>query len=71
MYSIRELFKIGNGPSSSHTIGPKEAAKEFKRRYPDCDYVIAKLQLVFIYSIQKNRRFVKTNRQNVLIYPLL
>ncbi len=43
MYSIRELFKIGNGPSSSHTIGPKEATKEFKKRYPDCDYVIAKL----------------------------
>ena len=43
MYSIKELFKIGNGPSSSHTIGPKEAAKEFKRRYPDCDRVVAKL----------------------------
>lgn len=39
MYSIRELFKIGNGPSSSHTIGPKEATLEFKRRYPDCDYI--------------------------------
>ncbi|MDE6047544.1 MAG: hypothetical protein K2F56_02835, partial [Anaeroplasmataceae bacterium] len=22
MHSIKELFKIGNGPSSSHTIGP-------------------------------------------------
>ena len=39
MYSIKELFKIGNGPSSSHTIGPKEATLEFKRRYPDCDYI--------------------------------
>lgn len=33
MYSIKELFKIGNGPSSSHTIGPLEASKEFLRRY--------------------------------------
>ncbi|MBQ3253539.1 MAG: L-serine ammonia-lyase, iron-sulfur-dependent, subunit alpha [Acholeplasmatales bacterium] len=43
MYSLKELFKIGNGPSSSHTIGPKEATKEFKRRYPDVDAVVATL----------------------------
>ncbi|WP_228300439.1 serine dehydratase beta chain [Pusillibacter faecalis] len=29
MKSIRELYKIGKGPSSSHTIGPERAdAKE-------------------------------------------
>ena len=39
MYSIKELFKIGNGPSSSHTIGPKMACLEFKRRYGDLDNV--------------------------------
>lgn len=33
MYSIKELFKIGNGPSSSHTIGPRAASKEFLKRY--------------------------------------
>ncbi len=33
MYSIKELFKIGNGPSSSHTIGPMKASKEFLKRY--------------------------------------
>ncbi len=43
MYSIRELFKIGNGPSSSHTIGPLEASKEFKKRYPNCDHIVVKL----------------------------
>lgn len=43
MYSIKELFKIGNGPSSSHTIGPLEASKEFKKRYPDCDSIVVKL----------------------------
>ncbi len=35
MYSIKELFKIGNGPSSSHTIGPMLATKEFLKRYSD------------------------------------
>lgn len=29
MESIRELYRIGVGPSSSHTMGPKKAAEEF------------------------------------------
>ena len=29
MESLRKLFKIGNGPSSSHTMGPRAAAKRF------------------------------------------
>ena len=39
MYSIKELYKIGNGPSSSHTIGPLNATKVFLSRYPSCDLV--------------------------------
>ena len=40
MESIRELYKIGNGPSSSHTMGPSNAAKIFKKRYPNCKYKV-------------------------------
>ena len=29
MKSLRELYRIGNGPSSSHTMGPKKAAQLF------------------------------------------
>ncbi|WP_028117194.1 L-serine ammonia-lyase [Ferrimonas senticii] len=29
MYSVFDIFKIGVGPSSSHTVGPMKAAKEF------------------------------------------
>ena len=29
MKSLRELFRIGKGPSSSHTMGPQKAAKIF------------------------------------------
>ena len=29
MKTLRELYKIGNGPSSSHTMGPKRAAEWF------------------------------------------
>jgi L-serine dehydratase len=30
MESIKEIFKIGKGPSSSHTMGPRKAAQVFK-----------------------------------------
>ena len=38
MKSIRELFKIGNGPSSSHTMGPKNATLIFNKRFENCDF---------------------------------
>ena len=34
MKSLRELYKIGKGPSSSHTMGPNNAAKIFARKHP-------------------------------------
>ena len=37
MKSIRGVYKIGHGPSSSHTVGPFRAAREFGRRYPEAD----------------------------------
>lgn len=35
MESIRQIYKIGNGPSSSHTMGPRKAAAEFLQRNPN------------------------------------
>lgn len=29
MVSVFDIFKIGIGPSSSHTVGPMKAGKEF------------------------------------------
>ena len=37
MKSIREIYKIGKGPSSSHTMGPERAAHLFKSKYPEAD----------------------------------
>ena len=37
MKSIRTVFKIGQGPSSSHTVGPFNAAKHFKKRNSEAD----------------------------------
>ena len=38
MQSLKEFYKQGNGPSSSHTMGPKKAAEMFKKEYKDADF---------------------------------
>ena len=38
MKSIKSVYKIGNGPSSSHTVGPYHAAQIFGERFPDADH---------------------------------
>ena len=35
MKSIKELFRIGHGPSSSHTMGPHRAAEIYLARHPE------------------------------------
>lgn len=37
MESLKELYKIGRGPSSSHTMGPEKACKYFKKHIPEAD----------------------------------
>jgi L-serine dehydratase len=37
MKTIGSVYKIGHGPSSSHTVGPYRAAMMFGQRYPDAD----------------------------------
>lgn len=37
MKSIKEVFKIGRGPSSSHTMGPERAARLFREEHPDAE----------------------------------
>ncbi|MDE6491429.1 MAG: L-serine ammonia-lyase [Muribaculaceae bacterium] len=41
MESIKQLYKIGHGPSSSHTMGPNNAAIRFRDEHPDASrYVV-------------------------------
>lgn len=35
MESIRKIYKIGHGPSSSHTMGPRKAAEIFRDKNPN------------------------------------
>lgn len=43
MLSLKELFKTGRGPSSSHTMGPEKAAKIFAAKYKKADEFIVTL----------------------------
>ncbi len=37
MRSICDIYKIGKGPSSSHTMGPERAARLFKAEHPNAE----------------------------------
>ncbi len=37
MKSIKSVYKVGNGPSSSHTVGPYNAARLIKARFKEAD----------------------------------
>ena len=39
MKSIKNLFKIGYGPSSSHTMGPSFASEDFLKNHKNADFV--------------------------------
>ena len=39
MKSIKNLYKIGYGPSSSHTMGPSFAALNFLKSFPEADFI--------------------------------
>lgn len=43
MKSLKQLYKIGVGPSSSHTMGPVKAAERFLQQYDGCERYIVKL----------------------------
>lgn len=37
MKSLTQLYKVGKGPSSSHTMGPNDAAKKILKIFPEAD----------------------------------
>lgn len=39
MKSIREIYNIGYGPSSSHTMGPSRAAEIFNEKHPEAEKI--------------------------------
>lgn len=47
MQSLKQLYKIGKGPSSSHTMGPEKACKIFRENYPNAD----KYKVILYHSL--------------------
>ncbi len=67
MKSVRNLFKIGIGPSSSHTMGPAFAAERFKARYPD----IERAEVTLYGSLSKTGKGHGTDRAIIeTLYPI-
>lgn len=52
MESLKELYRIGRGPSSSHTIAPTKAAEIFAEENPDA----ARFQVTLYGSLSKTGR---------------
>ncbi len=40
MKTLKELYQIGSGPSSSHTMAPEKIAKIFKEEYPEATFKV-------------------------------
>ena len=38
MESVTTIFRIGSGPSSSHTMGPARAAAIYREKHPECTH---------------------------------
>ena len=39
MKTVKEIYKIGKGPSSSHTMGPFKAVRNYLENHPDSDHL--------------------------------
>lgn len=50
MESLRTLFRIGYGPSSSHTMGPRRAAEKFLEVCRQCDNPTPRRFVVSLYG---------------------
>ena len=58
MRSIKTIYKIGYGPSSSHTMGPSYAASNFMNTYPEADDV----KVILYGSLAKTGKGHATDR---------
>ncbi len=57
MKSLKALYKIGKGPSSSHTMGPQRAAKLFREEHPEAD----RFKVILYDSLAKTGKGHKTD----------
>jgi len=58
MKSIKSIYKIGFGPSSSHTMGPSYATSDFLKLYNNADYI----KVILFGSLAKTGKGHGTDR---------
>ena len=58
MKSVREIYKTGKGPSSSHTMGPAKAIEEFIAEHPKAK----RLRVILYGSLAKTGQGHRTDR---------
>ena len=58
MKSVRNIFKTGIGPSSSHTMGPAFAARLFSQRFPE----VERIKVILYGSLAKTGKGHGTDR---------
>ena len=58
MTSLTEMYKVGRGPSSSHTMGPEKACVLFRRQTPEAD----RYQAILYGSLAKTGKGHGTDR---------
>ncbi len=58
MKSVREIYKTGKGPSSSHTMGPAKAIEEFLSEHPEAK----RLRVILYGSLAKTGAGHRTDR---------
>ena len=62
--SVFDMFKIGIGPSSSHTVGPMRAARQFVAGLRDNDL----LEQIYLNSQIAQRKFEHLRWSIALLY---
>ena len=66
MQSIREIYKVGRGPSSSHTMGPERAALRFLAEHPEADrFTAVSYTHLDVYKRQGLQKAINAVQYNV------
>jgi len=66
MFSVLDIYKIGIGPSSSHTMGPMKIAQDFVRLVRDANFPARRIIVELHGSLALTGRGHKTDEATVL-----
>ena len=66
MISVLDIYKIGIGPSSSHTMGPMKIARDFMHRVNEAGISVERLTVEFHGSLAMTGRGHKSDEASVL-----